>query len=32
MVRNAFILQHQDGYAVQPLCLELGVSRSGCDA
>jgi putative transposase len=28
-VRYAFILQHQDRYAVQPLCRLLGVSRSG---
>ena len=28
-VKYAMILQHQDRYAVQPLCRLLGVSRSG---
>ena len=31
-MRYAFILQHQDRYAVQPLCHLLEVSRSGYDA
>ncbi|MDT3778656.1 IS3 family transposase [Nitrospira sp. MA-1] len=31
-VRYAFILQHQDRYAVQPMCRLLDISRSGYDA